>query len=158
MSVWRNDINFSKDLARKGLTKFMPHQFCRNNSVVVSCTEFSTSMWRNPISSNFYFELMNSLWSGFLGSVLRCVSSSKARPLLYPPLQRSWKGGILVSRRLSVCPSVCGQNRVRSVSSTILVGSISYLHILSSKFRMCVMCKDYWTIPKFEFLANFWNL
>ena len=29
--------------------------------------------------------------------------------------------------------SVCGQNRVRSVSSTILVGSISYLHILSRK-------------------------
>ena len=31
--------------------------------------------------------------------------------------------------------SVCGQNRVRSVSSTILIGSISYLHILSSNFR-----------------------
>ena len=40
--------------------------------------------------------------------------------------------------RLSVGPSVCGQNRVRSVSSTILVGSISYLHILSSNFRMCI--------------------
>ena len=45
---------------------------------------------------------------------------------------------------LSVCPSVrlsvCGQNRVRSGSSTILVGSISYLHILSSNFRRCVAC------------------
>ena len=39
-----------------------------------------------------------------------------------------------------VCLSVCGQNRVRSVSSTILIGSISYLHILSSNFRMCVAC------------------
>ena len=37
--------------------------------------------------------------------------------------------------------SVCGQNRVRSVSSTILIGSISYLHILSSNFRRCVACK-----------------
>ena len=34
--------------------------------------------------------------------------------------------------------SVCGQNRVRSVSSTILIGSILYLHILSSNFRMFV--------------------
>ena len=38
---------------------------------------------------------------------------------LYPPLQRSWKGGILVSPCLSVRLSVCGQNRVRSVSSII---------------------------------------
>ena len=36
--------------------------------------------------------------------------------------------------------SVCWQNRVRSVSSTILIGSISYLHILSSNFRRCVTC------------------
>ena len=57
---------------------------------------------------------------------------------LYPPLQRSWKGGILVSPCPSVRLSVCGQNRVRSVSSTILIGSISYLHILSSNFRRCV--------------------
>ena len=35
---------------------------------------------------------------------------------------------------------VCGQNRVRSVSSTILIGSISFLHILSSNFRRCVAC------------------
>ena len=27
--------------------------------------------------------------------------------IIIPPLQQSWKGGILVSRRLSVCPSVC---------------------------------------------------
>ena len=37
-----------------------------------------------------------------------------------------------------VRPSVCGQNRVWSVSSTIIVGSISYLDILSSNFRWCV--------------------
>ena len=44
--------------------------------------------------------------------------------------------------RLSVCPSIClsicGQNRVHSVSSTILIGSISYLQILLSNFRRCV--------------------
>ena len=50
--------------------------------------------------------------------------------LLYPPLQRSWKGGMLVSPCPSVCLSVCGLKRVRSVSSKILIGSISYMHIL----------------------------
>ena len=34
--------------------------------------------------------------------------------------------------------SVCGQNRVHSVSSIILTGSISYLPILLSNFRRCV--------------------
>ena len=39
--------------------------------------------------------------------------------------------------------SICGQNRVRSVSSTIFARSISYLHILSSNFRRCVAYKVY---------------
>ena len=47
--------------------------------------------------------------------------------------------------------SVCGQNRVRSVSSTILIRSISYLHILSSNFRRCVVCN-----ARFE-IKIFWN-
>ena len=48
--------------------------------------------------------------------------------------------------------SVCGQNRVRYVSSTIFVGSISYLHILSSKFRRCVACNvclNVWNFGEF---------
>ena len=56
--------------------------------------------------------------------------------------------------RLSVCLSVCGQDRVRSVSSTILIGSISYLHILSSNLR-CVACNVHFKIWN---LANFFNL
>ena len=55
------------------------------------------------------------------------------RPPPSPPSTKL-KGGILVSHRpsicLPICPSVCGQNRVRSVTSTILAGSISYLHNL----------------------------
>ena len=47
---------------------------------------------------------------------------------IIPPASTKLKGGILVSPCLFVCPSIrlsiCGQNRVRSVSSTILVGSI----------------------------------
>ena len=79
------------------------------------------------------------------------------RVFLYPPLQRSWKGGILVSPCPSVRLSVCGQNRVRSVSSTILIGSISYLHILSSNFRRCVACNARFKIQNFEILANFFK-
>ena len=51
--------------------------------------------------------------------------------------------------------SVCGQNRVRSVSSTILVGFISYLHILSSNFRRYVACKVCFKIQKFFKICNF---
>ena len=49
--------------------------------------------------------------------------------------------------------SVCGQNRVCSVSSTKFAGFISYLHILSTNFRWCVACKVYVKIKKFVF---FW--
>ena len=73
--------------------------------------------------------------------------------LLYPP-HNEVVGGILVSLRPSVCPSVCPASRVRSVTPTVLVGSISYLYILSSNFR-CVPCKISCKISKFEFLAIF---
>ena len=56
----------------------------------------------------------------------------------YTPRFNEVERGILVSPCPSVRLSVCGQNRVRSVSSTILIGSISYLHILSSNLRRCV--------------------
>ena len=70
--------------------------------------------------------------------------------------------GILVSLRPSIClsvrPSVRPASRVRSVVPTVLVGSISYLHILSSNRRWCVACKDFWLIKKFKILAIFYNL
>ena len=77
---------------------------------------------------------------------------------LYPPLQRSWKGVywfhlVRPSVRLSIHLSVCGQNCVCSVSSTKLVGSISYVHIFSSNFSRCVACKVRFKIKKFVF---FW--
>ena len=77
-----------------------------------------------------------------------------------PPASTKLRGGILVSHRPSVCPSigpsiplsvspsVCGQNRFCSVSSTIPVGSISYLHILSSNFR---------GVLRVRVIAKFWN-
>ena len=54
--------------------------------------------------------------------------------------------------------SVCGQNRVRSVSSTILVGSISYLHMLISNSRRCVAFNACFKIQQFAILANSSNL
>ena len=45
-------------------------------------------------------------------------------PIIIPPASTKLKGGILVSPCPSVRLSVCGQNHVRSVSSTILIGSI----------------------------------
>ena len=59
--------------------------------------------------------------------------------IFYTPASTKLKEGYS-GVTLSVCLSVCGQNRVHSVSSTILIGSISYLHILSSNFRRCVVC------------------
>ena len=47
----------------------------------------------------------------------------------------------------SVCPSIRPASRVRSVAPTVLVGSISYLYIISSNFRRCV-----------NLLAKFQNL
>ena len=60
-----------------------------------------------------------------------------------PPLQQSWKG---VYWYHLVRLSICGQNCVHSVSSTILNGSISYLHILSSNLRRCVVCNAHFKI------------
>ena len=56
--------------------------------------------------------------------------------ILYSYTPHSTKLGILISPCPSVSPSVCGQNRVHSVSPTIFAGSISYLHILSSNFPL----------------------
>ena len=76
--------------------------------------------------------------------------------LIIPPTSTKLKApGILVSPCRSVRLSICGQNRVRSVSSTILIGSISYLHILSTNFRRCVACNAHFRIQKFEILTNF---
>ena len=64
--------------------------------------------------------------------------------MIIPPLQQSWKRGILVSP----CMSVCGQNHLCSVSFAILAWSISYLRILSTNLRRCGVCQDFWKISK----------
>ena len=63
-------------------------------------------------------------------------------------------GGLLVSLRPSVRPA----SRVSSVVPAVLVGSVSYLYILSSNFRRCVTCEVSCKNKKFEFFAFFFNL
>ena len=57
-----------------------------------------------------------------------------------PRTTKLLEGGLLVSLRPSLRPSVCTTSRVRCVVPTVLVGSISYLYILLSNYRGCVAC------------------
>ena len=79
--------------------------------------------------------------------------------LLYSPHNKVVAGyiGFTQSVRLSVRPSTCPSQIPRPLCNdyTVLVGSISYLYILSSKFRRCVRCKITCKVLKFEFLAIF---
>ena len=82
--------------------------------------------------------------------ILICIYCSSF--FIIPSASTKLKGGY-TGITLSVCP----QNRVHSVSSTILIGSISYLHILASNVRRCVACNAHFKIHKFEILANFFK-
>ena len=78
--------------------------------------------------------------------------------IYYTPAQQScWGVGVywFHSVRPSVCPFVRPASSVRSVAPTVLVGSISYLYILSSNFKRCVACKVSCKIAKFVYLAFF---
>ena len=79
------------------------------------------------------------------------INAAADLSFIIPPLQRSWKG---VYWYHLVRLSVCGQTRVCSVSSRILIGSISYSHILSSNFRRCARVMP---ISKFKNL-KFWRI
>ena len=48
-------------------------------------------------------------------------------------------------------------DRFRSVASTVLDGFFLYLAQMIRIIRGCVVCKVFFRIWKFEFLANFWN-
>ena len=97
----------------------------------------------------------------FKGSLYGAPLNYASVKVNLPLAQRSWRG---VNRFHLVRPlvhlsvrrlSVCEKNRVRSVSSTILAGSFSYLHILASNFRRCVAL---WKTKSFEYLVISLNL
>ena len=83
------------------------------------------------------------------------IVGMRGRSYSYTPRFNEVERGVPVYWYHFVRLSVCGQKRVRSVSSTILIGSISYLHILSSNFRRCVACNARFKIEIVEILANF---
>ena len=60
----------------------------------------------------------------YLISYLHLLGTNELMSSSYPLLQWSWRGGILVSPYPSVRMSICGQNRVRSVSSISMWGEI----------------------------------
>ena len=110
-----------------------------NGSVVLGADESpwpcGTPSWYTPLSWTILSEENN--LHLFLSQLI-CVFSKMSVPL-------------------SVPLSVCGQNLVRSVSSTIPGRSISYLYILSTNFRRCVACWVLWKILKFELFCNFFK-
>ena len=73
---------------------------------------------------------------------------------VHPSVRPSVPPSVRPSVRLSVRLSIRPASRVHSVAPTVLVGSISYLHILSSTIGRCVTCKVSCKISKF---VLFWH-
>ena len=64
---------------------------------------------------------------------------------------------ICVFSKTSICPSVCPASRFRSVAPPALVGSISYLHILSSNLGRFLNLNfwQFFKICNFDFVSCF---
>ena len=107
-------------------------------------------------TSDVYLTRMHDFYIG--KAIIQNKENIKIEHYYTPRFNEVEKGGILVSPCPSVRLPVCGQDRGRSVSSTILIGSISYLHILSNNFRGCVACNARVKTQTFETLAIFLNL
>ena len=111
---------------------------------VLAQGQYSSKSFVKWLGKSFYTPHLMKLVRGYTGFIL-----------LYPPAEQSCRG---VYWFHLVHLSVCEQNRVCSVSSTILAGSILYLHTLSSNFRKCVTCNSkFWQIQICNFdIAVFW--
>ena len=164
--------NFLSSLSRKCLWKGTRWPFCVGFSVWkftlvknrIPCSAIKTRSIFSQIFTKDTPEVTRygEIWGVFCGCsiwLIFCRSSCNYTPR-FNEVDRGvyWYHLVRLSVRPSVRLSVCGQNRVRSVSSTILIGSISYLHILWSNLRKCVACNARFKIQKFEILANFLNL
>ena len=85
------------------------------------------------------------------------VSSNVSFYFYWTPSPTKFKVGH-IGFTLSVRVSVCGRDHVRSVSSTILGGCISYLWIFSCNCRSCVSYLEFCKIPRFESFASFFKI
>ena len=97
------------------------------------------------------------------GNMPQATTPTQCYVLFYPCFNKVERGVywchlVCPSIRLSTCRSLCWRNRVCLVSSTILAGSILYLHILSSwsvcRMQGSLLNKKNWSLGKFiEFEA-----
>ena len=145
------------------------HQVITRTNVYISSTRSSGIHQMAKFRGNTKDIIHKNMFESFILELLPHLSGENelivAKHLkvtgYYTPASMKLKGGyagFTLSICLSVRLSVCGQNSVRCVSSTRLVRSISYLHILSSNFRRCVTYKVCFRMQKFEVLANSFNL
>ena len=111
----------------------------------ISCTGLLMINSRKFISNLLIFKLPTRM-------IKNCTCLSTVN---LPPAQQSCWG---VYWFHSVHPSVRPASRVRSLVPTVLVGTISYLYILSSNFRRCVACKVACKIFKIWIFGNFFKL
>ena len=134
------------------------HIYIWQVSSQLSCGD-TCQIWMWFRESNRYFCKMENFSYGEISEQSFSNPHPSSLSNDFTPASTKLKGGY-IGFALSVSPSV-DKNRVHSVSSAILIGSISYLQILASNFRWCVTCiffKKNFKIKKFEVLANFLNL
>ena len=98
--------------------------------------------WMDFLISKFY-AIAKTYSSGLLWSLAHLLHIGSPKK---PVIQQScwgvyWFHSVCPSVRPSTRPSVRPTSHVRFVAPTVLVGSFSYLYMLSSNFRRCVKCK-----------------
>ena len=126
------------------LTIFVPH---------------AQQSWRGVYCFHLVRLSVRLLFLGWLCGLISCMWDASRKNHLWFSQSSHFMDRQMHKVIPGVCLSVCQSlDRIRSVSSTILAGSISYLHILLTNFREWVMCWVLWKIPKFEFLAISLNL
>ena len=123
-------------------------------TMLVPCHNFSH--WRTLVLNLIYPTFNRCSWqlAWYISAEWTAGFISPLWNYIIIPPSMKLKGGILVLHCLSIRPSLCGQNRAHFVCSTILAGSISYLHILLSNFRRCVA---YYAFSKSKHL-KFWQI
>ena len=134
-----------------------------NTSLRIIFSKLVIVIWQN---ADLLYPSQNEVVGGILVSLRLSVRLSVIMAKCWFIIQQSCWGGywfhsvclsVCLSVGPSVCPSVRPASRVCSVAPRVLVGSTSYLYILSSNFRRCVTCKVSCKIIKLELLAIFKN-
>ena len=105
--------------------------------------------WRHPTQYYINYQLVIRYLVNLLVRIKEPSSATGWQQSPQPQTEdtkKSWKldcvtTGFIYDDAVNFTVDVRPASRVGSVAHTILVGSISYLYILSSNFRRCVACK-----------------